>query len=484
MIAGIPLFSSCFNAYNRILKYLSQTLNGLTTSYSYNATNNELKSSSTTGSSISYSYDSNGNLASRTINTSPAIAYAWDAANRLVKVTAGSVSQGAYAYDGLGRRVESVEATTTLYAYSGTESLYELVPGVSSNDFIYASGMRIARVSGITTNYYHTDALGSTRLVTDGSKKILFSDSYQPYGPDNLSSGSETYKFTGKPVSQTTGLYYDYSRWYDPSIGRFISEDSYPGHLSDPQSLNYYVYVENNPVSNADPTGHFLIEALIGAGIGALVGYGWCVATTGGWTSGECGEQAAIGAGTGALIGLTYGLSLVAGAACEEECPQFADAGAGNGARTSVTTASSDASTSSVTITATITSTTSEITTPVITESAGATGDLVQTSAFFLRTEIDAGQINSETLNQLTNGFGIPSSMSERVAQEWVGPGSTSAPSATGVRMFNEPSPGVLQQARIDIGEIQGFGPNVSRIVLERYVNGIRTIGIHLPILG
>src|SRR6266571_8122764 len=123
-------------------------------------------------------------------------------------------------------------------------------------------------------------------------------------------SGSETYKFTGKPVSQTTGLYYEYQRWYDPSIGRFISQDSLAGAASDPQSLNPYVYVENNPTNNVDPTGQFLVEALIGAGIGAGIGYFGCVWATGGWTSSACGEAALAGAAVGALAGLTYGASL------------------------------------------------------------------------------------------------------------------------------------------------------------------------------
>jgi len=67
--------------------------------------------------------------------------------------------------------------------------------------------------------------------------------------------GTETYKFTGKPVSQTTGLYYEYGRWYDPTLGRFISQDPVAGFLSDPQSLNPYVYVENSPTTYTDPTG-------------------------------------------------------------------------------------------------------------------------------------------------------------------------------------------------------------------------------------
>jgi hypothetical protein len=50
-------------------------------------------------------------------------------------------------------------------------------------------------------------------------------------------------------------LYYEYQRWYDPSIGRFISPDPKHGHLSNPQSLNLYIYVMDQPTSLTDPTG-------------------------------------------------------------------------------------------------------------------------------------------------------------------------------------------------------------------------------------
>jgi len=72
---------------------------------------------------------------------------------------------------------------------------------------------------------------------------------------DNSATGSDTDGFTGKPVSQTTGLYYEYQRWYDPTIGRFISPDPRHGHLSNPQSLNLYIYVLDLPTSLTDPSG-------------------------------------------------------------------------------------------------------------------------------------------------------------------------------------------------------------------------------------
>ena len=128
--------------------------------------------------------------------------YTWEPTNHLVKVTGGSSTLGAYAYDGLGLRVQSVEATNTLYAYLGTETLSEMVPGTTTNDYVYADGLRIAKVSGSTVTYYHTDAIGSTRLETSASGTVLFSENYQPYGQNNgTPTGSETYKFTGKPVS-------------------------------------------------------------------------------------------------------------------------------------------------------------------------------------------------------------------------------------------------------------------------------------------
>ncbi len=122
-------------------------------------------------------------------------------------------------------------------------------------------------------DYYHNDALGSTRLVTSSpyvssSKSVLFSDSYQPYGQDNTASGSETYKFTGKPYSAATGFYYDYQRWYDPSTGRFISQDPLPGFISNPKTLNPYVYVVNSPTTLVDPSG-----AYAGSPTGACADY-------------------------------------------------------------------------------------------------------------------------------------------------------------------------------------------------------------------
>ncbi len=65
--------------------------------------------------------------------------------------------------------------------------------------------------------------------------------------------------YTGKPLDSNTGLYYFGARFYDPVTGRFITEDSQMGSPSDPQSMNRYVYADNNPLCVVDPTGHVWI---------------------------------------------------------------------------------------------------------------------------------------------------------------------------------------------------------------------------------
>ncbi len=249
--------------YDNMGNRIRQNINGIVTRYYYNMLNELTNStaSSNPGTTIKYYYDPNGVLSLRQIttgSTSNSWNYRYDVIGQLLAVTQNSLTVSTNAYDGLGRRLLSSEAgSATFYAYMGTETLYEKPSGLSvANDYVFVSGQRISKITGSATSYYHQDVLGSTRLVTDSKKNILFSDSYQPYGQDNgTPSGTETYKFTGKPYSQTTGLYYDYHRWYDPSVGRFTSPDPLRGYLSDPQSFNSYTYAGNTPTTFSDPTG-------------------------------------------------------------------------------------------------------------------------------------------------------------------------------------------------------------------------------------
>ncbi|MDG6988173.1 MAG: RHS repeat-associated core domain-containing protein [Nitrososphaerota archaeon] len=106
--------------------------------------------------------------------------------------------------------------------------------------------------------YLHEDALGSTRLVMPASIVSSFSSNYVPYGMDYAMVGEELFQYTGKLLDESTGLYYEGARYYDPTTGRFITEDSYNGTLTDPLSQNRYLYAEDNPMRYVDPTGHVM----------------------------------------------------------------------------------------------------------------------------------------------------------------------------------------------------------------------------------
>ena len=61
----------------------------------------------------------------------------------------------------------------------------------------------------------------------------------------------------GEMYDDETGLYYLRARYYDPSVGRFISKDSVEGSITNPLSLNLYTYCVNNPIIYTDPSGCF-----------------------------------------------------------------------------------------------------------------------------------------------------------------------------------------------------------------------------------
>ena len=204
--------------YNNLGNRVRQKLKSTITRYTSNAVSELTNSTmySTPQTLIAYSYDPNGNMNSRSITMAGTVnwAYTWDASNRLLKVT-NSPGKVLYAYDGMGRMVEQVEASSTWFlAYKGSEVLYRNLLNTNNQAYVFAAGMKIARVVDRTAMYYyHTDALGSTRMITYNDATYVFIDNYQPFGKDNGTpkgnlTNTEKDRFTGKPYSSSTGLYY------------------------------------------------------------------------------------------------------------------------------------------------------------------------------------------------------------------------------------------------------------------------------------
>lgn len=106
--------------------------------------------------------------------------------------------------------------------------------------------------------YYHLDALGSVRAVTDAAGAVLRRHDYAPFAEEIApAAGSDARRFTGKERDAETGFDYIGARYYASRTGRFTTVD--PGHVSgnifDPQSWNAYANARNNPLKFIDPTG-------------------------------------------------------------------------------------------------------------------------------------------------------------------------------------------------------------------------------------
>lgn len=111
--------------------------------------------------------------------------------------------------------------------------------------------------NGTSREYLLADALGSTRNLTDSTGSVVKSLEYDVFGSIRTQSGTAStgFKFTGEQTDDESGLIFLRARYYDPEIGRFISKDPHPGYADISQSLNRYIYVQNNPINFIDPSG-------------------------------------------------------------------------------------------------------------------------------------------------------------------------------------------------------------------------------------
>jgi RHS repeat-associated protein len=107
--------------------------------------------------------------------------------------------------------------------------------------------------------YYHLDAVGSVRAITDSAGQVVERHDYLPFGeaPPGEPAGQDARRVAGKERDSDTGFDYFGGRYYANGTGRFTTVD--PGHVNgdiyDPQSWNAYAYARNNPLKYTDPTG-------------------------------------------------------------------------------------------------------------------------------------------------------------------------------------------------------------------------------------
>jgi RHS repeat-associated protein len=223
------------------------------TTYTYNEMNELLSLSDPSGNST-FTYDIHGNLVTKDDGQN-LWEYFYDQENRLLSTEKDRQVTEEYFYDGDGKRIKKTDADSErVYIYGGLNVLYEVNTTTQMEAvYIYGPTGQLAKKMNDITEYYHTDHLGSTRLVTSENGVTTEDIMYKPFG-EQLNETEERYTYNGKELDET-GLYYYGARYYDPVIGRFISGDPLTGERESPQTLNRYAYCLNNPLKYVDPAG-------------------------------------------------------------------------------------------------------------------------------------------------------------------------------------------------------------------------------------
>lgn len=199
-----------------------------------------------------------------------------------------------YAYDGNGLRVaksngSSCGTVDVLYWRNVAGNTIAETDSTGSttdanyHEYVFFAGRRVARSdpSSGYQYYYFADQIGSTRSVAEVTPSnspadgtVCFNADYYPYGQeiDYTTTCPQSYKFTGYERDGETGLDYAVARYYNDRLGRFMSADPVAGDTSDPQSLNRYDYVRDNPVNLIDPSGASIWSWFTSEGSGGFGG--------------------------------------------------------------------------------------------------------------------------------------------------------------------------------------------------------------------
>jgi RHS repeat-associated protein len=178
--------------------------------------------------------------------------YDWDHRGRLASVTLPSGQQTHYNYDGIGRRINKISnGQIKSFLYDTDDVVLDFNGDGSKTDYLNGNWIdEKLRQNQNGTSYFINDHLQSTIALTDSNGGVIERQSYEAFGKSNVSSVTR-YGYTGRELEENLDLIYYRARWYDPTQGRFISED--PMEMKG--GLNFYTYVKNNPLSNIDPYG-------------------------------------------------------------------------------------------------------------------------------------------------------------------------------------------------------------------------------------
>lgn len=271
-------------SYDKVGNRISQTEDGTTTLYDYNSLNQlvseQRKHSSQLIKDISYTYDLNGNVKEEVEKcNNKKKKFTYDSENRLetAEIIENNrvvlTQSNKYNCDGVRLQKEENGEITNYYYQDGsvlfttdkenTVTSFNLL-GLDSN--IISSSRSDGKFY-----YYNKDIKGSSTSILDCNGDLVVSYNYSDFG-ETTRQGDDSFVnevcYTGGIYDESTGLYYLNARYYNPLIGRFLSQDTYRGETTDADSWHLYAYCANNPINRLDPSGHVIETVLDIASIG------------------------------------------------------------------------------------------------------------------------------------------------------------------------------------------------------------------------
>ena len=268
------------------------TIGNKTTAYQYNK-NDELLRTDTLHTDtekndvVIYKNDKNGNQLA-TVNRSEIPAEAKDTSYIDVDVTLGDNQLNdnvvnhynalnqltetltknykvSFTYDAEGLRTgKTVNGEKTVYVWDGDQVVMELSKGgavqkryIRGNDLVYAD-----KGENTEKTYYVTDMHGNVVQLLDESGNVTKTYEYDSFGNEVKPEKKDEnpYRYCGEYYDKETEEVYLRARYYEPSVGRFITRDTYTGESNEPLSLHLYTYCENDGVNAWDPSGHYKIK--------------------------------------------------------------------------------------------------------------------------------------------------------------------------------------------------------------------------------
>lgn len=309
----------------------NQLFDGFSETCTYAANTNRLIQKGTQ----TLTYDAAGNL----LDDGQGNTYTYNNAGRLAQVFRNGVLVATYIYNANGQRTRKVtQQGTTVYHYdiNGNLIAESTGSGTPKREYLYVDNIPIAQIDIGATDiitYLHTDHLGTPRIGTDANGKVVWSwagDAFGSLPPNEDPDGdgittTVNLRMAGQYFDQESGLFYNWNRYYDPKIGRYITSDPIGLRGGD----NGYRYSLNNPLRYTDPAGLAETGAKIGGAIAGTIGF-----IGGGIGGGAAGlvvcsptGPGALGcAGAGAVAGALEGAAIlgvggaIIGSAIEDAC--------------------------------------------------------------------------------------------------------------------------------------------------------------------